>query len=60
MYVFLQRSICVLAFILITDEKERLDFLIFLVTIEFDNKVRILFSGPEDKLPNPRDLICGF
>jgi len=45
---------------LLKDEKERPAFLIHMITHEFDNRVRILFSGPEDKLLNPRDLIYEF
>lgn len=40
-------------------KKKDMPILIFLITHEFD-KVRILFSGPEDKLQNPSDLVCEF
>jgi len=38
--------------------KQSIRSFIYLITHEFDNRERILFSGPEGKLLNPGDLKC--
>lgn len=39
-------------------KKKDIPFSFILITHEFDNRERILFSGPEGKLLNPGDLKC--